>query len=93
MPSRYEGVPLTMLEALSVGVPVIATDRDGMRDFLPPDWRFAGGDVAGMLACIDRMSGAPHANATRALSLAAAIPDVAQFGLQFDAAISRIVNA
>lgn len=41
MPSRYEGVPLAMLEALANGVPVASTDRDGMRDWLPDSWRFA----------------------------------------------------
>lgn len=45
LPSRYEGVPLVMLEALAAGVPVIGSDRDGMRDFLPETWRFPPGDT------------------------------------------------
>lgn len=40
LPSRYEGLPLVMLEALACGVPVFGSDRDGMRDFLPDPWRF-----------------------------------------------------
>jgi glycosyltransferase involved in cell wall biosynthesis len=40
LPSRYEGVPLVMLEALANSVPVVATDRDGMCDWLPAQWRF-----------------------------------------------------
>jgi len=40
LPSRYEGVPLVMLEALARGIPVIGSDRDGMRDILPGAWRF-----------------------------------------------------
>lgn len=34
IPSRFEGVPLVMLEALQLGVPVIATARDGMLEYL-----------------------------------------------------------
>lgn len=48
LPSGYEGVPLVMLEALAAGVPVIASDRDGMKDLLPPGWRFPAGDAAAL---------------------------------------------
>jgi len=40
IPSRYEGLPLVMLEALASSTAVLASDRDGMRDLLPPMWRF-----------------------------------------------------
>jgi len=40
LPSRFEGVPLVMLEALFCGVPVLGSNRDGMRDLLPESWRF-----------------------------------------------------
>ncbi len=40
IPSQYEGVPLVMIEALFCGVPVLASDRDGMQDILPASWRF-----------------------------------------------------
>jgi glycosyltransferase involved in cell wall biosynthesis len=40
IPSRYEGLPLVMLEALATGTAVLGSDRDGMRDLLPSGWRF-----------------------------------------------------
>jgi glycosyltransferase involved in cell wall biosynthesis len=40
IPSRYEGLPLVMLEALASNTAVLASNRDGMKDVLPPDWRF-----------------------------------------------------
>jgi glycosyltransferase involved in cell wall biosynthesis len=40
IPSRFEGVPLVMLEALARGIPVIGSNRDGMGEILPPGWTF-----------------------------------------------------
>ena len=34
IPSRFEGVPLVMLEALELGIPIIASKIDGMIDYL-----------------------------------------------------------
>ncbi len=47
IPSKVEGVPLVMLEALSYRIPVVGTDRDGMRSWLPVEWRFRWGDTEG----------------------------------------------
>lgn len=32
--SRYEGLPITILEAMACGVPIVASDLDGMREIL-----------------------------------------------------------
>ena len=40
IPSRFEGVPLVMLEALARGIPVMGSNRDGMKDLLPESWTF-----------------------------------------------------
>lgn len=40
IPSRFEGVPLVMLEAMLCELPVVAANIDGMAELLPPDWLF-----------------------------------------------------
>ena len=50
IPSRYEGVPLVMIEAMLSRIPVIASAVDGMADNLPPQWLFPSGDVAALAA-------------------------------------------
>lgn len=52
LPSRAEGVPLVMIEALARQIPVVGSDRDGMKTWLPRPWRFAFGDVEGMRRAI-----------------------------------------
>ena len=37
IPSRFEGVPLIMLEAMSREIKILASDRDGMGDYLSED--------------------------------------------------------
>lgn len=52
LPSRFEGVPLVMLEAMSVNVPIVASARDGMKEILPDEWLFEPGDRA---QCVERI--------------------------------------
>ncbi|MDE1918115.1 MAG: glycosyltransferase family 4 protein [Sphingomonadales bacterium] len=48
MPSRWEGVPLVMLEAMAYGVPILASNIDVFRDYLPDACRidFATDELA-----------------------------------------------
>ena len=50
IPSRYEGVPLVMLEAMYFRRPVIASAVDGMLDILPWQWLFPSGDASAFAA-------------------------------------------
>ena len=60
LPSKVEGVPLVMLDALGYHIPVVGSDQDGMRNWLPLEWRFNWGDIAGFKLAIQ------HALATTA---------------------------
>ncbi|MEM1223902.1 MAG: glycosyltransferase family 4 protein [Verrucomicrobiota bacterium] len=89
MPSRYEGVPLAMLEALANGVPVAATDRDGMCDWLPEAWRFAYRDAESGL---DAMKSVRNAEASVVDALKQRVWDshsVEDFQRAFNAALEE----
>ncbi|MFZ4289268.1 glycosyltransferase family 4 protein [Variovorax sp. HJSM1_2] len=45
MTSRFEGVPLVMLEAMALGVPVVGSDLPGIRAYIPSQCLFAVGDI------------------------------------------------
>ncbi len=55
IPSRYEGVPLVMLEALARGIPVVGSAVDGMREFLPADWLFETGSTKSLAQTVARV--------------------------------------
>ena len=50
LPSRFEGVPLVMVEAVKLGRVVFGSDVDGMKEFLPPQWRFPADDFPQAIA-------------------------------------------
>ena len=54
MPSRFEGMPLLAVEALSTGVPLLATDAPGLSEVLPDGYpgRCRPGDAAAYAAVI-----------------------------------------
>lgn len=54
IPSRYEGLPLVMLEALASGTSVLGSDRDGMKDLLPDERRFEANSSTELSAALTR---------------------------------------
>lgn len=59
IPSRFEGVPLVMLEAMARRIPVLGSAVDGLADFLPKECLFPSGDAAAMVARIRALPGTP----------------------------------
>lgn len=54
IPSRYEGLPLVMLEAIASGTAVLGSNRDGMKDLLPAEWRFKPNSPTALSAALVR---------------------------------------
>jgi glycosyltransferase involved in cell wall biosynthesis len=50
IPSRFEGVPLVMLEAMWHGLPIVASNVDGMAEILPKHWLFRSGDAESLVS-------------------------------------------
>ena len=69
IPSRFEGLPLVALEALSLGVPGIASAVDGLEDLWPAAWLVPPGDAASLAAALSGiLAGDPAALRARARS-------------------------
>lgn len=59
LPSRFEGLPMTLLEAMASGVPVIASNVDGVREIASHGKDavlIEPGDVHGFAVAIDRVT-------------------------------------
>jgi glycosyltransferase involved in cell wall biosynthesis len=59
LPSRFEGLPMTILEAMASGVPVIASNVDGIREISTHGREaalIAPGDVPAFVQAIDRIT-------------------------------------
>ena len=55
IPSRFEGLPIVLIEALSYGLPVLASRVDGMKELLPLAWTFEQGNTAEMMSCLRKL--------------------------------------
>jgi glycosyltransferase involved in cell wall biosynthesis len=71
VPSRFEGVPLVMLEAMASGVAVIASDLPGTRAYLGADSLFPVGDFERAFELVLALRDASHQRAVIARNRAA----------------------
>ncbi|AOP78721.1 TPA: glycosyltransferase [Enterobacter hormaechei] len=60
IPSKFEGVPLVMIEAIKLGKTVIASNVDGMKEFLPPQWLFDVDEMSDSLRIISYLNERPQ---------------------------------
>ena len=88
IPSNYEGVPLVMLEAMSCGLPIVASNVDGMAESLPQQWLFPQRNSRELVKALIRVRGQEAAELLEAnRRLVADQCDVAKFGLRFSDAV------
>lgn len=52
LPSRFEGLPLTAVEACAAGVPVVGYAVDGLAEVLPAEFAVAHGDVHALTSAL-----------------------------------------
>jgi glycosyltransferase involved in cell wall biosynthesis len=53
--SRYEGVPLVMLESMALGIPMVASRLPGVQDYLHPECQFGIGDMSSAINAIQKL--------------------------------------
>lgn len=84
LPSRYEGVPLVMLEAMCANRRILAANVDGMADMLPAAWTFPSGDVQALVELLCAPGSAADAgHLQRHRELMAGPFTLAAFGTRF----------
>jgi glycosyltransferase involved in cell wall biosynthesis len=62
LPSIYEGLPFALLEAMALGIPIVATDISGVRDVLGAQqagWLTEPRNAAALAAAIERTLSQP----------------------------------
>ena len=62
IPSRFEGVPLVMLEAMFHKLPIIASNVDAMAEFLPQSWLFRFGDHQALFDRLKNITNVDNSN-------------------------------
>lgn len=93
IPSRYEGLPLVMLEALACGTAVIGSDQDGMKDVLPAEWRFQAGQSSALAAVLSRfMAERLPAPAPELVARVRETMSLQAFGRSFSSRVSELAG-
>jgi glycosyltransferase involved in cell wall biosynthesis len=98
LPSHAEGSPVTVMEALSAGVPVVASRVGGIRELVDEGltgWLTPPGDTAGLAAVLAGLLASPGAISAARQRLAASPPDLGarRRARDFLAAVAPILEA
>jgi glycosyltransferase involved in cell wall biosynthesis len=89
IPSRFEGVPLVMLEALACGTPVAGSARDGMKDLLPAGWTFEAENGNALADVVEYVSGHWKTDLPGLRAKVCSEYTVEKFQQNFEAALGR----
>ena len=93
IPSNHESVPLVMIEACLYGLPVIATDADGMKEHLPAQWLFAKGNAGQIIARTEQVLASDQAELCEATRQRFERVFLRQtIGSEFAAEIERVIG-
>ncbi len=60
IPSKFEGVPLVMLEGMFHRLPIAATNADGMAELLPQNWLFPFGNHEALISRVINLRSSNH---------------------------------
>jgi hypothetical protein len=65
LPSRYEGVPVVMQEAMAAGLPIAGSAIPGIAEYLPKPWLFDREDATDLVETLLRVSRMENADALK----------------------------
>jgi len=54
LPSRQEGLPRAMIEAMALGLPCVGSDVGGVNELIPLEFIVPPNDLAALIACLER---------------------------------------
>ncbi len=87
-PSRFEGLPVALLEAMALGLPVVATDTEGVPEVvehLQTGWLIPTDDVGALVEAIAEIVGNP--DKAKVIGRKARIRVLGEYGMETQAAM------